>query len=350
LVNLADFVKEKGGGIIIFAGPDHTPLSYRNTPLADLLPIDLASAALPSPGSLAQEFRLEPTDLGLAKPQMQLGDTLAQTNEVWRKLPPLRWMLETQTLRPAAQVLAEHPTRPTSDGRKMPLFLYQIAGAGKVLFHGTDETHLWRGRTGDKYFARYWVQAIRYLSRSKLLGDNKSARLVTDRSKYRRGEPVRFQLRFIDERLVPAADRKVTIMFEREGQTRRPVTLSQGAQSSSVFEGQATKLTEGRYHAWVVDPSLSGEPSTDFEIMPPAGEIERSQMDLAELTRAASETRGKFYRYASAHRLLDDLPEGRPVPIESLPPTSLWNKWPLLLLFLCLLASEWLLRKRSGML
>jgi len=350
IANLVDFVKEKGGGAIFFSGPEHTPLAYRNTPLAEILPIDLTSATLPAPDLLEKEFRVEPTDLGMAKPQMQLGDSLAETAEIWRSLPGIRWLLEIQTLRPAAQVLAEHPTRLTTDGRKMPILLFQIAGAGKVLFHATDETHLWRGRVGDKYFARYWVQAIRYLSRSKLLGDDKSARLVTDRTKYRRGEPVRFQLRFIDERLVPAADRKVSIMFEREGETRRPVTLSQSAHSTAVYEGQADKLTEGRYHAWVVDPALSGEPSTDFQIVPPAGETERSQMDLAELSQAAAETRGKFYRYAGAHRLLNDLPEGRPVPIESLPPTPLWNKWPILLLFLCVLVSEWLLRKRKGML
>jgi hypothetical protein len=350
LANLVDFVKERGGGIIFFAGPEHTPLAYRDTPLAELIPIDPATATLPPPDSLEQEFRVEPTELGLSKPQMQLGDSLAETNEIWRTLPGIRWLLEAQNLRPAAQVLAEHPTRMTAEGRKMPVILYQISGAGKVLFHTTDETHLWRGRIGDKYFARYWVQAIRYLSRAKLLGDDKAARLVTDRAKYRRGEGVRFQLRFIDERLVPAGDRKVTVLFERQGQTRRPVTLSQTAQSSAVFEGQASKLTEGRYHAWVVDPALPGDPSADFEVFPPAGETERSQMDLGELTRAAADTRGKFYRFTSAHRLFDDLPEGHPVPIETLPPAPLWNKWPVLLAFLCLLSCEWLLRKRKGML
>jgi hypothetical protein len=348
--HLVDFVKEKGGGIIFFAGPDYTPLAYRDTPLAEILPIDLATAAPPAADSLEKEFRVEPTDLGLAKPQMQLGDSLAETAEIWQKLPGIRWLLEIQALRPTAQVLAEHPTRLTTEGRKLPVLLFQIAGAGKVLFHATDETHLWRGRVGDKYFARYWVQAIRYLSRSKLLGDDKAARLVTDRTKYRRGEPVRFQLRFIDERLVPAGNRKVSIMFEREGETRRPVTLSQSAQSAALYEGQADKLTEGRYHAWVVDPVLAGEPSADFQVLPPAGETERSQMDIAELSQAAIETRGKFYRYTGARRLLNDLPEGRPVPIESLPATPLWNQWPILLVFLSVLASEWLLRKRKGML
>jgi hypothetical protein len=72
-------------------------------------------------------------------------------------------------------------------------------------------------------------------------------------------------------------------------------------------------------------------------------------MDLAELTRAAADTRGKFYRYGEAHRLRDDLPEGHPVPIETLPPVPLWNTWPVLLLFLALISCEWLLRKRKGM-
>jgi hypothetical protein len=350
ITNLVDFVTERGGGIIFFAGPEHTPLAYRGTPLAEIMPIDPATAALPPPDSLEKDFRIEPTELGLTKPQMQLGDSLAETVDIWRTLPGLRWVLETQSLRPAAQVLAEHATRLMADGRKLPVLIYQIAGPGKVLFHATDETHLWRGRIGDKHFARYWVQAIRYLSRAKLLGDEKAARLTTDRAKYRRGESVRFQLRFIDERLVPGGDRKATVMFERQGLTRRPVTLSRSAQSTAVFEGQASKLTEGRYHAWVVDPSLAGDPAADFEVLPPAGEVERSQMDLAELTRAAADTRGKFYRYQDAHRLLDDLPEGRPVPIETLPPMPLWNRWPVLLLFLGLLSCEWLLRKRQGML
>jgi hypothetical protein len=38
------------------------------------------------------------------------------------------------------------------------------------------------------------------------------------------------------------------------------------------------------------------------------------------------------------------------VPIESLPPKVLWNQWWLLSAFLGLLVTEWVLRKRKGML
>ena len=108
---------------------------------------------------------------------------------------------------------------------------------------------------------------------------------------------------------------------------------------------------DGRYHAWVASPTLEGKaPSADFLVVAPPGELERVQMDAAELKQAADETRGRFYRINEVERLLDDLPPGQQVPIETLPPEFLWNKWWLLAAFLGLIVSEWILRKRKGML
>jgi hypothetical protein len=44
LENIVAFVEERGGGLVVLAGPRHTPLSYRDTPLARLLPIELETA------------------------------------------------------------------------------------------------------------------------------------------------------------------------------------------------------------------------------------------------------------------------------------------------------------------
>ena len=67
------------------------------------------------------------------------------------------------------------------------------------------------------------------------------------------------------------------------------------------------------------------------------------------MQQAALETKGRFYTLADADRLPADLPRGGRSPIETLPPVPLWNKWPVLLLFLVLLIGEWFLRKRGGM-
>jgi hypothetical protein len=351
LSNLHDFVEKKGGGLAFIAGPLFTPLVYRNTPLEPLFPIDLAGAANPDAQSLDEGFVVQPTDLGLASPQMQLGDSASESARIWQDLPSVYWLLEAQQIKPAARVLAEHPTRLASDGRRLPVFLMQYVGAGKVLFHGTDDTWRWRYRLGDVYFARYWVQAVRYLSRSKLLGKDHSIELTADRREYRRGEMVRLRARFIDERQAPAEDDGVSVVLEREGQKNQRINLQRNATNRGAFEGTFSNPMDGKYHAWIASPTLEGKaPSADFLVVAPPGELERVQMDAGELKLAAQETRGRFYRIGDVGALLDDLPPGHQVPIETLPPQVLWNQWWLLLAFLVLLVSEWILRKRKGML
>lgn len=352
LGNLNDFVEKKGGGVAFIAGPQYTPLAYRNSPIEPLFPIDLSAATAPTAGAVVEKgFVVQPTDLGLGSPQMQLGDNISENLRIWQELPPLYWLLEAPQVKPAARVLAEHPATTSPDGKHLPVFLMQYVGAGKVLFHATDDSWRWRYRVGDIYFARYWVQAVRYLSRSKLLGKDNSVELAADRREYRRGDAVRLRVRFIDERQAPVENDGVTIVLERAGQKNQRVKLQRNATNRGIFEGALSDVMDGRYHAWIATPTLEGKaPSADFLVAAPPGELERVQMDAAELKRAAEETRGHFYRLAQVDRLLDDLPPGHQVPIETLPPEVLWNRWWLLACFLSLIVSEWLLRKRQGML
>ncbi len=349
--NLAEFVLQKGGGLVFIAGPSYDPIALRDTPLANLLPIDLATAVLPDPRQPIDEgFVVEPTEEGLDYPNMQLGDTRAESARIWHNLPPLYWLLEAQK-KESAEVLAEHPTRRTADGRKAPVILQRRSGAGMVLFHATDDTWRWRYQVGDIYFARYWVQTIRYLSRTKLLGKDQAARLSSNRREYGRGEPVRLRLEFTDERLSPPGDRGTTIMLRRGDQPERQITLHRNPTHRELFEATVADLPQGNYHAWLIDPVLPGEPATDFLVKVSEAEFERTQMDVGELDAAATKTKGRFYRFETAGKLLDDLPSGRHVPMKpTSPPVELWNWWPVLCVLLLALVGEWTLRKRSGML
>ncbi|RIK76085.1 MAG: hypothetical protein DCC68_20130, partial [Planctomycetota bacterium] len=76
----------------------------------------------------------------------------------------------------------------------------------------------------------------------------------------------------------------------------------------------------------------------------------RVETDIADLTAATRTSGGKLYRPDEAEALIDDLPAGRHAPTTRLPDVPLWNSWPVPVLFLALLASEWILRKRHGML
>ena len=70
--------------------------------------------------------------------------------------------------------------------------LYQIVGSGKTMFHAVDDTWRWRFRVGDRYFGRFWTQTIRFLARSKILGQKK-AEIQTERRRYLRSAADRDQ-------------------------------------------------------------------------------------------------------------------------------------------------------------
>ncbi|HZZ72550.1 MAG TPA: VWA domain-containing protein, partial [Pirellulales bacterium] len=347
--NLVDFVKEKGGGVVFIAGPKYDPATYRDSPLAALFPVELDSVK-PIAAEIKQGYHAVPTELGLASPQLQLGDSLAETAQIWHKLPELYGLCEAPHVKPGAHVLAEHPALTGDEGQKLPIIVMQYVGAGKVIFHATDDTYRWRYRVGDVFFARYWMQTIRYLSRSKLLGKDRSAELVVDRREYQRGESVQLRVRFVDERLAPPQDDGVSVMVEQQGRQTRRLTLHRDANNRGVFEGLLSQPSEGTFHAWLATPTLPGAaPSADFMVVAPPGESERLQMDAGALRQAAAATKGRFYTIANANALSHELPEGRPIPIESLPPQPLWNRWQVLALFLMLIVAEWVGRKSQGM-
>ena len=202
---------------------------------------------------------------------------------------------------------------------------------------------------GEVYFARYWVQTIRYLARSKLKQGDGSVTLQTDQREYRGGEPVRLWVRFADERQAPGKEDGVSVTLEHKGHQTRHVQLHRSLTGGGVFETVVSDLAAGSYHAFLATPSLPGEvPWRDFEVAA-VKEDEHVQMDSPAMQRAAKQTKGQFYTIRTADRLLDDLPAGYRAPVDVPEERPLWN-WPVLLaVFLGLLVGEWVLRKAGGM-
>jgi hypothetical protein len=363
--NVRAFVVEKGGGAAFLAGPRFFPSLYaHNSDVAALLPFEglapVASSNEQFLESAESGFTIRPTQIGLQNPAMQLSDTPPDTERIWHQLAPLYWLYEVETPKPAAQILAigssaragssarlSSPQAPSPASR--PIILFQYVGPGRVLFHAVDSTWRWRLGAGEAYFARYWVQTIRFLARGKL-ARGRGVQLVTDRSEYRQGEAVRLRARFLDLQLAPANE-AVTILIDSPGQSRRRTILQRNSAASGVFEGLLGDLAEGEYEAVMVEPQLPGNPpATHFAVVAPPGELSRLEMDAAALAAGAETTGGNFYTIENADRIPAELPAGRRTPLESLPPVPLWNRWWLLSVFLACITSEWILRKRKGML
>jgi hypothetical protein len=266
-------------------------------------------------------------------------------------LPGQFWYCDGVRAKGGALTLAEHSSVQVDSGERLPLAVtLHAAWPGKTLFHGFDGMYQWRAVDGGRYYARFWLQTMRYLAQRKLLGLDRRAELTTDRREYRRGAPVEVQLRFLAEQDAPSSDVPISVAVEA-GETRRSLQLGRAEGRGGRFLATVTDLPQGDYVARLVSPQVEGiAPAADFRILPPQGEMDRVEVGIAELTSATRASGGKLYRPDTAGELAGDLPAGRHAPTTRLPDVPLWNSWPVPMLFLALLAGEWILRKRHGML
>ena len=118
-----------------------------------------------------------------------------------------------------------------------------------------------------------------------------------------------------------------------------------------MFETLLPRTPEGEYVFTLVEGSPTtpaNRPRAEARVLPPPGERDRLEMDRGELTRAAAESRGKFYTLADADQVIDDLPEAERVPLND--PTPLLQVWSHALLYVLiavLLGCEWWVRRRE---
>lgn len=382
---IADFVRgedakgkktgKTGGGLLMIAGGLFSPHAYKGTPLADVLPIEPTVDRLPPEADLKpRPFRMDLTPIGRLHPIFRFASDETESMSIYQRLAPIYWYSAGYRLKPLAEVLAVHPTEkaaglgPNSDGR-LPLVVQQFVGSGRCLFLGIDETWRWRHRDDELKFNNFWIQTVRYLSRTRL---TKTDIRLDRQTPYRVGETIKVTVRFpenIAPGLDPAkgskSDVKVTIEFHpkpRKGEEPsapeiQVMSLSKLEGSFGTFEAPFSKTREGKYRFRLTSPDVSkqqpdGEkPSVEAQVELPPGELDKLRMNQQELTQAAEATQGKFYTVANANELLEDLPAGFRVSIATpQPPIQLWNHWLMFLLVLGLFTAEWILRKRKHLL
>jgi hypothetical protein len=365
LQDLADFVRERGGGLLMIAGEHSSPHAYRNTPLQDVLPVEVTG---PEPPEVerTEGYRPELTTLGRFHPLFRFDPDEGKNQEVWERLAEMYWYAEGYRPKPAAEVLAVHPRQEAAEraadgatrageSKLHPLVVQQFVGAGRGMFYGFNETWRWRFREDELRFNQFWIQTVRYLSRSRL---GRTELRLDRQTPYRRGEPIKVTVRFPDDSPPPPPETAVHVVVERrppkagdevESQTL-PLAKLEG--SRATYEALLTQTPEGEYRFWLAAPAVTGsKPRAECRVLAPPGEMDRLRMNREEMERAADETHGRFYTLADADRLLDELPSGSRVALATpQPPQLLWNHAALFALALTLVGTEWFLRKRKHLL
>jgi len=370
LQNLAEFVKERGGGLLVVAGDRYAPHVYKGTPLQDVLPIDLLTERQPAEprDGFTESYRPELTPAGRMHPIFSFNSRDDKENdEIWNGLKELYWWSEGYEAKRAAEVLLTHPRLRRAGGKPParvqnagldghPLVVQQFVGSGRSLFFGINETWRWRWREDELRFNQFWIQTMRYLARSRT---GKVELRLDKQTPYRRGEPIRVTVRFPDDAPPPPAETEVKVVVERRPPKAagpgdvdvQTITLAKVEGSRSNFEALLTRTPEGDYHFWLNSPTVQPRPKAECKVLAPPGEMEVLRMNQAEMERAAEETRGRFYTLVDADQVLTDLPPGTRVTLNaSGPPMPLWNGPWVFALALGFLTLEWVLRKRKNLL
>lgn len=167
-----DWLKEHvrdGGGLIMLCGRAHHPQEYHNIDAyTDLCPVVLRDRlALGNVDTQKVKYHGLTADgeghevMDLADNAELWGDEEDGTYEAG-KLHGHYWHYAGATAKPDATVLARvaHEGEAIADGD--PLVVARELGDGRVLWLGTDDQWYWRQFEGDKYFYKFWQNAIRW--------------------------------------------------------------------------------------------------------------------------------------------------------------------------------------------
>lgn len=349
------FVRE-GGGLVMIAGGRFAPSSYATGGLAELLPVvpHPTPYELP-PEGLQEPFAIELTPAGKQMAWTRLDPDELVNSELWSN-PPQKWQqywhYPVKRAKELATVIAVHPFEKDEQGKKMPLIAAMPYGAGRVLYLGVDELWRWRYGVGDRYHYRFYSQAVRFLSMARH-NPGKRFLLGCDKVVYAIGDKVILDAHLKDADFKPLRADKVTVHLKTPGGEQQTLELQRLRDREGAYEGAFYPNQQGEYSMWLRDAEQPEMRQSEiaFKVDLPQLEMENPRMN-EELLKLLAAGGGPGGKYLTIDRLPDIPPLIQPrqekIPREI--PLTLWDRWPVLILFALLITLEWVLRKWARML
>ena len=356
LQQLADEIA-RGKGLITLGGyHSYGPGGYRNTPLRDVLPIEMDRLARQEFGRPEVEQWHVPGPLPMIPvrphPVTQLAPG-AENERMWSALRPLqganRWAAVKQV--PGVQVLAESPDQ-------VPLLVAGEYGAGRVLAVAGDSTWQWWRLGLNTSHRRFWRQVVLWLARRDDLTRH-DVWIDLPQRRLQVGSRVEFTAGARTTMGDPVPDARISAMLQGpDGQTSEVTLSRQGDQRSGSID---RLMTPGSYRLDVSAVDGAGQPlgnaTASFEIMDQDLELGNPAADPDQMARLANLTRdsgGRAVAPEELPQLLRMIQQNPPPMVEEVLmkwqlADTWWDAWLALACLTVLLASEWYLRKRWGL-
>jgi hypothetical protein len=358
--NLAEWVSQFGGSLVLLSGRAHNPWTYGNTALAPLFPVEFPDRIPhPNPNFYRNPALLTLTPGGERSELLNMfeEDGLspgADKDPIWERLPPLEWVAAVTRAKPAAEVLAIDPStlRETRHGH-LPLIARQSYGLGTVLYFGSDNFWRWRSfqepGIGD-FHRQFWSRVVQQMAMSKFLSSSSLTNLSFAENRYVVGDRIRVMGRLFEPGYEPTTDATVPAQIgftpeDSQTETVSSLNLRQLRGQPGQFQGEFPAAAAGTYRVY-----LERDPEEDVRTPVTEPRFEMGETDMNEnlMRRMAEISGGKFFREENLYELPDLLSE-REEMVRTPMEISLWASPFVFLLFLLLATGEWLTRKLSGL-
>ncbi len=349
LERLAKLV-EQGGGLLMTGGTySFGPGGYANTPVADVLPIEMLRTEAQFGETIdeslyyGQTLGMRPTIKGLSHYVMRL-DEPARNLERWQALPPLKGANKFVGLKPGALVLAE-----SEEGT--PLLVAQDVGRGRTMAFAGYTSFYWYQAGFPEAHQRFWEQVILWLAHKDAQGDQ-AVWLKLDGRRFRPGQAVPMAMGARDPQSGPLPDADFKIEVTGPDGKKHAVSPQRSPTESLAKFTETAAPGEYKVH---VDAMHDGNHiglgadarfavvDQDLELHNPAADLALME-ELSRITAGSTVTPEELKGYLK--KMLEEPINIDFTRVRKLP---LWDNLWLLLVFAGVLTGEWWLRKKRGL-
>ncbi len=358
---LIDYLRERGGTVIVIAGKAAMPQAYADLPLAGVLPVtrhpdDAAASGL--------EYSFFVTEAGRRHNALRIADTEEATQTAWdfvSQFAPLHHVSPWSVPRPSATTLIAAVPKGTLDEAQAAatssLLCWQPVGRGRMIYFSGPETYRLRFLRGDQLHYRFWGQLLRWSLASELAAGSELIRIRSDKSQYVASESVQIMVRLADGTGNPVETVGELKALARSGDEEHSVVLVADEQIPGQYAGVFRSLPPGEYRVEpigdAITQALPGSqapaPSSSFSVRPNLPlELLDTRSDRGLAQQIADITGGQVIPPTALEEVLK-LINLEPEVKQRLETRPLWVEWKYLwIIFGCLL-TEWIARKLQGL-
>jgi uncharacterized membrane protein len=342
---LRQFVDRRGGGILFLGG--RASLSdggWAASRLNELLPTFLPAG---NHNFHRNAATVELTPQGEGSPITQLVDDPEKNAQRWKKLTYLADYEDAGAPKPGATVLADLQ----AGRRKLPLLITQNYGHGRTAIMATGGTWRWQmsEALGDPSHDLFWQQLLRWLvaeSPGPVVA-SMPERLLMDEGRIQLTAQVR------DRQFQQAPNAHATAHIVGPEGVNAVVDLSPTGSTPGQYQTEWTAEKPGSYLAEVTAESTGSQPEelgrdvVTFQRQDGVAENFHTEQNRRLLEQLASETGGRYWEPSDLKSLPRDISYSE-AGISVRSTKELWDMPIVFLLLLGLPITEWLLRRKWG--